>query len=46
MGHAVLVVNRTPNGEATISRVISPRASDYLRPDWQPGMPFDKSSIE
>lgn len=45
VGHAVLVVTRAASGEATISRVISPRASDYLRPEWQPGMPFDKSSL-
>ncbi|EPZ46208.1 YlzJ-like family protein [Alicyclobacillus acidoterrestris] len=41
VGDAILVLTRSAKtGEATVSRVISPRASDYLRPDWQPGMPY------
>ncbi|GMA59082.1 YlzJ-like protein [Alicyclobacillus sacchari] len=40
IGHARLVIARQPNGKAVIERLISPYARDYLRPEWQPGMPF------
>ncbi|GLG00621.1 hypothetical protein Alches_06600 [Alicyclobacillus hesperidum subsp. aegles] len=40
VGQARLIIARQSNGKAVIERLISPYASDYLRPDWQPGMPF------
>lgn len=38
VGDALLIVERDANGHAIIHRLVSPRASDYLRPEWQPGM--------
>ncbi|WAH35350.1 YlzJ-like family protein [Alicyclobacillus dauci] len=40
VGDALLIVERTVDGHATIQRVISPKAADYLRAEWQPGMPY------
>ncbi|SIS89587.1 YlzJ-like family protein [Alicyclobacillus vulcanalis] len=36
-GHRTLIVARDPHGTPTLVRLISPVASDYLRPEWQPG---------
>lgn len=35
-----LVVLRQADGTSVIERVISPRPSDYLNPNWQPGKPY------
>lgn len=32
-----LIVEITGFGQARIDRLISPRASDYLKPEWMPG---------
>lgn len=40
VGPAILVVARGTDGHSTITRVISPNPKDYLRPEWQPGMPY------
>lgn len=40
VGHARLILARAADGTATITRLISPHARDYLREDWQPGMPY------
>ena len=34
---ATLVVQPLENGKGRLERLISPRASDYLKPEWQPG---------
>lgn len=40
VGQARLILARAADGTATITRLISPHAKDYLREDWQPGMPY------
>lgn len=37
VGPATLILSRQADGSATVVRLISPSASDYLRADWQPG---------
>jgi hypothetical protein len=36
-GGASLLVQRLPNGQSRLSRVISTDPQDYLKPEWQPG---------
>ncbi|MBF8377173.1 YlzJ-like family protein [Alicyclobacillus mali] len=36
-GHRTLIVTRDEYGTPRLVRLISPVASDYLRPEWQPG---------
>ncbi|WP_062306142.1 YlzJ-like family protein [Alicyclobacillus sendaiensis] len=39
-GHRTLIVARDETGTPRLVRLISPIASDYLRPEWQPGAPL------
>lgn len=41
-GSATMLIS-TVNGASRIERLISPIPSDYLRAEWQPGMPFRRS---
>lgn len=40
IGAATLVISRQADGSATVTRLISPLPSDYLRQEWQPGTPY------